>query len=334
MERCESIHDSLDGMSMIPVSACAYRHTSDIDATGQTDSNDWDRIANICVTRATTALVVPTGTYNELHCYHISNIFQSMLGTHRTIRVILEKSSGASDAVDVLALARLQLEGLYAVCLMLEGPEYVDCYLQDYWHKLYVRFLLLREECKLLPRWDEYLRNTPLVINAQRTLAGVTETQQWTVEHEELGTPMPAGVAPQRIPKFPTPGVVIRKVGDPAKQKMLERLHPEYVRLCSFAHGLAEATFIKQMFDKRSSFQNLLSDGQRRETFDKTVIANAFVMSFLCILQSTAELTVMYPNNIDLPEIAIKGWNSLTKASLLSRAIWSIRTRQLFGVVA
>ena len=43
-------------------------------------------------------------------------------------------------------------EGLYAVCLMLESSRYVDCYLQDYWHKLYVQFLLQKEECKLLPR--------------------------------------------------------------------------------------------------------------------------------------------------------------------------------------
>jgi hypothetical protein len=321
-------------MSKIPVSACAYRHSSDVDTTTRIDSKDWDLIANTCVARATTALKVPTGAYNELHCYHISNMFESMVGTQRTIRTVLEKSSGASDAVDVLALARLQLEGLYAVCLMLESPQYVDCYLQDYWQKLYVRFLLQREEFKLLPRWDEYIRDSPTWINLQRIHVGVTEIQQWTVEHEELGTPMPAGVSAQRIPKFPPPGRAIIKISDPVKRKMLERLYPEYARLCSFAHGLAEATFTKQMFDKRSPFRALVSEEQKRETFDKVVISDAFTMSFLCILQSTAELTALYPNNMVLPEIAIKGWNSLSDASLLGRTIWGIRTRRLFGVVA
>jgi hypothetical protein len=320
-------------MSMIPVSQCAYQHSDDVDTTAQIDSNEWDQIANICVARATTALKVPTGTYNELHCYHISNIFEAMVGTQRTIRIVLEKSAGASDAVDVLALARLQLEGLYAVCLMLESPQYVDWYLQDYWHKLYVRFLLQREECKLLPRWDEYLRSSPAWINMQRIHVGVTEAQQWTVEHEELGTPMPPGIAPQKIPKFPTPGGVIGKIADPDKRKMLVRIYPEYVRLCSYAHRLAEATFSKQMFDKRSSFRSLFSDEQKKETFDKNVVSDAFTLSFLCILQSTAELTLMYANNIDLPEVAIRGWNSLSDASLLGRTVWNLRTRRLLGII-
>jgi hypothetical protein len=320
-------------MSLIPVSACAYYHTSDVDTEGGMDSKEWDGVANTCVVRAAAALKIPTGAYRELHCYHISNLFESMLGTHRTIRIVLEKSSDRSDAVDVLALARLQLEGLYAVCLMLEGSQHVDSYLQDYWHKLYIRFLLQREEFRLLPRWDEYLREIPKWIEAQRVHVGLTAIQQLSVEHEELGTPMPAGVAAQAIPKFPTPGRAIGKVTNPQKRRMLERLYPEYVRLCSFAHGLAEATFSKQMFNERSSFRSLISEQQRREAFDKTVTSDAFTTSFLCILQSTAELTALYPNNMDLAEVAMKGWKTLSEVSLLGRTIWELRTRQLFGIV-
>jgi hypothetical protein len=320
-------------MSKITVAACAYHHTTDIDPTASVDSNDYDRLANTCVIRATTALERTSGKYNELHRYHLASIFHSMMGTHRTVRTVLENSAGASEATDVLALARLQLEGLYAVCLMLESPHYIDWYLQDYWRKLYVQFLLLREECNALPRWHDYIGNTPILIAALRDYVGVTQTQQLTVDYEELGTPIPPGVKPQAIPQFPTPGRTIGKINDASKRRMLERLYPEYVHLCSFAHGLAEATFVKRMFDKRSPHRDLLTDSQRKETFQKKILGPSFTMSFLCILQSTAELTVLYPNDMELIEVIIKGWNSLSEFNLLGKVVWGIRTSKLLGVL-
>jgi hypothetical protein len=182
-------------MSKIKVSACAYRHASDVEAMAKVDSEEYDRIANICVMRATTALDTSTGAYNERHRYHLATIFKAMGGTHRTVRMMIEKSAGASDAVDVLAVTRLQLEALYAVCLMLEGPEYIDCYLREHWRKSYVSFLLQREEFNLLRRWQDYLRDAPGLLALQQREFGITDAQRFTVEHEELGTPMPAGMA-------------------------------------------------------------------------------------------------------------------------------------------
>jgi hypothetical protein len=62
-------------------------------------------------------------------------------------------------------------------------------------------------------------------------------------------------------------------------------------------------------------------------------VSGAFSMSMLCILQATAELTVMYPNDMELLEIAVRGWGILAKTDLLGKTVWDIRTRQLLRVV-
>jgi hypothetical protein len=79
-----------------------------VEARAKVDSEEYDRIANVCVMRATTALDTSAGAYNERHRYHFATIFKAMSGTHRTVRMMIEKSAGASDAVDVLAVTRLQ----------------------------------------------------------------------------------------------------------------------------------------------------------------------------------------------------------------------------------
>ena len=140
-------------MSKIPVSTCAYRHTSDIDVNARFDANEWERLMNVCVVRATSALEVPAPGYDDMHRHHLGNVFKSMAATHRTIRKLLaDAEPDTPEGVDVLPLARLQLEGLYTVCLMLEGSRWVDAYLQDHWRKQYIKFLLMRAETETLPR--------------------------------------------------------------------------------------------------------------------------------------------------------------------------------------
>lgn len=87
------------------------------------------------------------------------------------------------------------------------------------------------------------------------------------------------------------------------------------------------------MFDKRSPVYNWFSESQKKETFEKFFVSGAFSMSMLCILQATAELTVMYPNNMELPDIALRGWGILAKTDLLGKTVWDIRTRQLLRVL-
>jgi hypothetical protein len=147
-------------MSKVPVSACAYAHTSDI-STAPADANKWTALATICISRATTLLQNDPGGYGDVQRHIMSSLLTGMLATHRNIRKLLTEGSDDPGTVDALALARLQLETLYGICLMLEAPQNIDGYLRDGWRKQYTQFLLKREECKGLPRYDEYIRLAP-----------------------------------------------------------------------------------------------------------------------------------------------------------------------------
>jgi hypothetical protein len=54
----------------------------------------------------------------------------------------------------------------------------------------------------------------------------------------------------------------------------------------------------------------------------------------MSIAQSAAELTALYPNDVELASAVTRAWNELSGAHLLANAIWSIRTKRLFGIVA
>jgi hypothetical protein len=115
-------------MSKLTVASCAHRHSTDIDPTKKMESKEWDRLGNVCVSRTTTALQGEAKGYSKEHRDRISDLFDSMAATNRTIRLVLEAGFEQPGSVDALVLARLQLECLYALCLMFEGPEYVDRY--------------------------------------------------------------------------------------------------------------------------------------------------------------------------------------------------------------
>src|SRR5262249_32761270 len=157
----------------------------------------------VCTDRATDALKVPAGGYTQLQSEQISDIFYSMSSTHRTIRRLLDVDKPIDpESVDTLPLARLQLECLYAVCLMFEDPKYITRYLQEDWKKRYVQYLLMKEETQNIPRAQQYFQSgEPLQqINQLGDALGITAAQRATVELDELGTPLPTGIRADRIP--------------------------------------------------------------------------------------------------------------------------------------
>src|ERR1019366_8568043 len=320
----------------IRVSDCAHAHTTDIDPELKLDSKEWDRMANVCVSRATTAMSRDAPGYSELQRHQIEDIFNSMMATHRTIRRVLDAADAIEpETVDVLALVRLQLEGLYSVCLMLEDPKYVDHYMQDHWRKQYVGYLIIREETRALPRWAEFHMSVDemrrLVI--LRGVLGVSAAQQFTVDFEELGTPIPSGFAAEKIPRFPTPATAIKCIKAGNRRAMLERLYLKYVELCSFSHGLGQANLMKIMFDKRSPYHPHLSESEISERYRHDIVSEAYTMSLMGIAQSTAELISIYPGDLEILEAAHKAWTQLAVAHLLTKAVWEIRTRKLLGVI-
>ena len=318
------------------VSQYAHIHATDFDHGKHRDSKEFDRIANVCVMRATEALKTPGGPFNQMHCNQLADIFTSMAATQRGIRRMLD-FEGPIDpqSVDALLLARVQLEGVFSLCLMLEDPKYVTAYVQDHWRKQYVEYLIAKEETKLLPRYQEF--ETPelqrLVILGNQF--GITPAHIHTVDTEELGMPLPAGVVETPIHPFPTPGKGIRKIiSSPEKKRMLERLYAKYVYLCSFAHGLPQANLFKNMFDSRFPDRKFVRDSDVKHSYEHQVVGEAYITSFMSIAQCTAELSVLFPNNIEIIEAACRAWKQLAGASLFTKAVWEIRTQKLLGALA
>lgn len=242
------------------LSQCVHHHTTDIDSQRQMNSKEWDRLSNVCVVRATTGLEDDINGYSKEQRDHISDMFNSMAATNRGIRRLLDPGWGDPSTVDALALARLQLEGLYALCLMFESPQYVDCFRRYYWRTAYVQYLLMREEVLSLPRFEELASETPVDLIRLGLHFGVTNAQMCTVENEELGKPLPPGVHKEPISRFPTPGQAINHIAQGDKRRMLERVYPKYQDLCSFAHGSGKANLFKMMFDERSPDAKFATD--------------------------------------------------------------------------
>jgi hypothetical protein len=265
----------------------------------------------------------------------MSWMFEAMGFTHVTIRNLLTQGTKTPACVDALALARLQLEALYSVCLMVQDPSFVDIYVKSFWRDNYVRFLLVREECKGLKRFDEYLSQSgPRTLEMLRQGAGVTNDEKATVEFEELGTPMPVGMNEAKIKPFPTPMRVIERVTDPEQKRMLMRLYPKYRRLCGFAHGSAQAWMFKNAFWERSPQRSLLSDHQRQDVFEKEVVDPALLHSALSVIQGKCEVAAtLYPADDELKRTVIEGWNVLSEMNLLGRVIWEIRAKSVLGVI-
>lgn len=209
-------------------------------------------------------------------------------------------------------------------------------YVQDYWRKKYVRYLLVREECSRFADQQEYLANAlPSLVNL-RNLFGITAAQQATVDMEELGTQLPTGITAKGLPHFPTPGKAPGKVAATDKRRMLERLHFEYGYLCSFSHVLAEANLLRGIFDKRSKRRDdaRASEADIKEKYQMIVVSPANLNSCLCVAQATAELTLLYPNDLDLSAIAIDTWNTMGEANSLARIVWALRAKSVLGVIS
>jgi hypothetical protein len=312
----------------------AFVHSADIDPTLRIDGGKLASLANVCISRAVDALNRACPAYNEFRRFQMTEVLTSMKSTQSTIRKLVGEGFEGAEAVNALVLARLQLEGLYVFCLMLESPDWVDCYLRDGWKKMYVYFLLQREETKNLSRFDDYSQTeAPTNLENLRVLLRITDAQQQTIDRDELGVPLPAGVGEEKIDWFPTPGALIKAIGDPARKRMLERLYYEYVYLSSFSHGLPQSHLFKGMFGEHTIHRRLFSEAKRQEKFQEYVVEVPFLIRFMSMIQCAAELTTLYPTDTDLLAAVTGAWTATQSGQLLLNVIWEIRTRKLLGVL-
>jgi hypothetical protein len=321
-------------MQKIRVIDVAWPNTQDIDLDRHLDAPVLDGHVKQCAAAVTEALKTPPPGYSKDQAAHLSWMFDAMRFTHATIRNLVALGIKSPSCVDSLALARQQLEALYSVCLMVQDPSYVDIYIKSFWRDAYVQFLLDRQERHGLPRFDDYLNKTGLPLMEQlRVKSGVIEEEKATVEMEELGTPLPAGMQPVKIKSFPQPRSVIEQVLDPERKRMLNRLYPEYKRLCAYAHGSVQNWIAKTAFWEASPYQKLHTDDEREAKYLKDIAEPALVFSFLPTIQSTCEIATLYPSDVELKRVAIGAWNLLSEMNLLGKIIWEIRGRSSLGVI-
>jgi hypothetical protein len=104
-----------------PVSQIAYHHTSDIDPDKKVDARPTEILANIAGERAKDAIKGGLVGYTELQRHVLCEVLNSMQVTHRTIITLVTHCDGKPESVDTVMLARLQLEGLYNFCLMMDS---------------------------------------------------------------------------------------------------------------------------------------------------------------------------------------------------------------------
>lgn len=318
----------------ITVSSVAYVHTEDVDAEKRVDAGRINAAMELAVRRAIAALENQTGSYTEFQRANIQTLFRSMLATHGLIRKVLSAGYENPESIDALALTRVVLEGLYTLCVMFDNPSWVDVYLKDGWKKAYVRFLLEAEETKNLRRFEEFTsRTAPANLEWQRRFLDISDAQVATIENEELATPMPDGLAKQTIPRFPAPSAAINALPKGSKRRMLERFYPEYVFLCSFAHGLPDALLFKRMFSKNDRIAGPFDEGELKETFHRQVEQPAYLLSLMSLMQGSAEVSSLYPADVELSVAVVKAWDEVSRGSLLGRAIWNIRTKEILGIV-
>lgn len=325
-------------MANLTVAAVKYLHTGDIDPDATKAGGDlWEGLVDACVTAAQTALQTPPRGYSPTQRNSLDDLFASMRATHRGIRSLIKLGDEKPESVDALVLARLQLEGLYTLCLLVEGPQRVDRFVREAWKHQYIQWMLVREETKELGRFPKSLDNELQRLLTLAEIWGITNEERLTIEFDQLNVQPPPGFVRQPIKRFPTPGQLIDELPQGPKRKMLERLYLEYQELCIYAHGRPIAGFGKAIFDghsvARKEFGSFYGESYVHEQFQKTIVGQAQIYSLISVAQATAELTTLYPDNVQLRAAATKAWNELHGAHLLVNAVWNIRTKALLGVI-
>jgi hypothetical protein len=318
---------------MVRVCDVAYLMTTDINPDQTTAAPILDGFVNRCIAAVFEALRGSTALFTDVQREHPGQIYKSMRPTHETIRDLLRSENKSPRSVDAVPIARLQLETLYAICLVLEQPSYLDLYLKHSWKQIYVRHLLMTAECRNLSVLTAELDQQLVPLEDLRKLAGVSDEEKATIRTEQLGEPLPTGMSSKPISQFPTPGVALRIIRDLDRKKMLSRLHLEYQFLCSFVHFSTQPRTFKGFFNDREPFGRMFTSGQLENMFQKEIAGPAIWVDFLSIVQSAAEMVAVYPCDIELRRAVTDAWSVLAEKTIMGRAVWEFRSKKLLGVI-
>jgi hypothetical protein len=318
----------------LTVSKIKHVLNSDIDITQGFDVKILDEYVNTCITAAQSALqnVVPSG-FSDFPRDVLLRVMEGLRSAHKSIRTLLRDGPSASS-VDAMTVARLQLESLYSFCFLLQDENNVYLFLKSGWKKEYIRFLLMREECINIRRFDDFVNRDGIqALDHKRKLIHVTDAEKLTLECKQLGTKMPAGIQEETIAEFPTPRRILSRIVNPDQRSMLERLYPEYQWLCSFAHGSEIASFFRTALDERSPQARFTTSDGRAEVFLKEIGEPSVLYSAISAVQVATEVAAIYPHDVELMVKVTNAWSGLSRFTLLSRSVWERRAKKVLPLI-
>ena len=114
----------------VKVSQIAFHHVTDTQHQGRMDAQHLTSLAYICITRAEDALKNLAGSYTEFQLF-VFPVCSRRCGPRITTSGRCSTKREQSRLGRLPSFCAVGLESLYAICLMLEGPDYVNMYMRD-----------------------------------------------------------------------------------------------------------------------------------------------------------------------------------------------------------
>lgn len=317
----------------------AYRHAEDIDVEDSFDAEELDDK----VERLVHPLALAFERSEDLGAsfrHLLADQLRQFLDTHRSIRLLMKQRGQNSAAVsDAMSLAREQIEKVYVVAMLLEGPEeWTMRYLKDDWRRGYERYLLDSEERGALPRFREFYEGYAREhMERERLQLGVTEGERELVElrYRDPGAKVPARLKESAgiLQRFPTPWKVIEKVSDATLKDGLGRWYREY----GYFSGYSHAGFPKLMV-RYFAASKAYASSQKEEAAEKEY-AQAVMVSYLAAASACAEAGLRELPHVGGASARVAGlemhvkidglWEVMRRAALLGKALWELRVRHL-----
>ncbi len=317
----------------------AYRHFEDIDTEYSLDAEEVDDE----VERLVHPLALAFERSEDLGAsfgHLLADQLRQFLDTHRSIRLLMkQRGRDLAAASDAMSLAREQIEKVYVVALLLEGPEeWTMRYLKDDWRRGYERYLLDGEERGALPRFREFFSGyAPEHMERERLQLGITEGERDLVEfrYRNPGAEYPAHLKASSgiLRRFPTPWKVIGKVSDATLKDGLGRWYREY----GYFSGYGHAGFPKLMaryYEASKKYTSSQKEEAVEKEYDQALWASYLAAASGCAEAGLRELPRVggAPARVADPEVHVKLeelWAVMRRAALLGKALWELRVRHL-----
>lgn len=258
----------------------------------------------------------------------MSELLRAFLFTHKSIIILLTPADGDLRlGVDAMSLVREQIEKIFVISLLLDNPsKWTEVYIKSSWKKDYEGFLLEKQECQHLPRFDQYFKEAEqklIFMLDQYSSNSTLERQAVEFEFNNPGVRLPLRLKAARIEEFPTPGKAKAEITDPKVKDFLNRWHKEYKFKCAYSHiGLSKLVFHRLIREKN------VFPLEKINIYYEKQIKPCVIMSFVAIASACTEILKVVNDISLIAELSIL-WETLKECSMIGKVFWEIRAKDL-----